>query len=138
MTNMSIGQVAERAGLAPSAIRYYEREGLIPETRRAGGQRRYSDDVLTHLALIRMAQDAGFTIREVRTLIGGYPDATPPGERWRDLARRKLPEVDALIARMQTVRAVLNDSLRCDCLTLDACAAHGWVVDGESEKGTRT
>ena len=125
MGSWSIGQVAERAGLAPSAIRYYEREGLIPETGRSGGKRRYDDSVLLRLSLVRMAQDAGFTIAEVRTLVAGYPEQTPAGDRWRDLARRKLPEVDALIARMQTVRAVLEDSLRCDCLTLDACAVEG-------------
>jgi MerR family redox-sensitive transcriptional activator SoxR len=132
---MSIGQVAKRAGLAPSAIRYYEREGLVPETQRLGGKRRYADDVLIRLALIRVAQNAGFTIAEVRTLIDGFPDGTPPGDRWKDLARRKLPEVDALIARLRTVRVVLEESLRCDCLTLDACAVDCWST-GETETVT--
>ena len=76
--------------------------------------------------MLRMAQEAGFTLEEVRTLLTGYPDATPAGERWADLARRKIPEVDALIARLQAVRATLEESLRCGCPTLDACAAIGW------------
>jgi MerR family redox-sensitive transcriptional activator SoxR len=123
---MTIGEVARRAGIRTSAIRYYESVGLLPEPPRTGGQRRYDGDVLTRLALVRMAQEAGFTIDEVRTFLSGFPDETPPSTRWRELALRKLPEVEARIARLQTVRAVLDESLHCDCLTLDACAAHGW------------
>ena len=82
--------------------------------------------MLTRIALVRMAQEAGFRLDEIRTLLGGFPDGTPPSRRWQEMAGRKLPEVDALISRMQTVRRVLEESLRCDCLTLDACAHHGW------------
>lgn len=90
------------------------------------GQRRYDADVMTHLAIVRMAQEAGFTIGEVRTLVAGFPAGTPAGDRWRELAGRKLPEVDAMISRLQAVRRVLEESLACGCLTLDACAAIGW------------
>jgi MerR family redox-sensitive transcriptional activator SoxR len=128
MEQMSIGEVAAKAGIATSAVRYYERVGVLPPARRVSGKRRYTGEVLTHLALIRMAQEAGFTIEQIRTLVSGFPEGTPPSERWQELARRKLPEVDALIARLQAVRAVLEESLRCDCLTLDACAAQGWSV----------
>ena len=123
MARLTIGEVARQTGLRPSAIRYYESVGLLPEPERGGGQRRYDGDVLTRLALVRLAQEAGFTIDEVRTLLSGFPEGTPASARWRELALRKLPEVDALIARLQTVRAVLEERLRCDCLTLDACAA---------------
>lgn len=126
MNHLSIGDVGQRAGLNPSAIRYYERVGLLPEPARVNGRRRYDAGILKHLALVRMAQEAGFTIEEIRTLVSGFPAETPPGERWRELARRKRPEVDALISRMLVVRQVLEESLRCDCLTLDACADHGW------------
>jgi MerR family redox-sensitive transcriptional activator SoxR len=126
MEQLSIGEVARRTGLRTSAIRYYESAELIPAPRRAGGQRRYDADVITRLALIRMAQEAGFTIEEIRTLVSGFPEETPAGDRWRELAQRKLPEVDALIARLQQVRAVLKESLTCGCLTLDACAEIGW------------
>ena len=129
MERLTIGDVAHRAGLRTSAIRYYESVGLLPKPERAGGQRRYSPDVLTRLSLIRMAQEAGFSLDEIRTLLDGFPEGTPAAERWSELARRKIPEVDALIARMQAVRSVLEESLRCGCLTLDACAALGWNID---------
>jgi MerR family redox-sensitive transcriptional activator SoxR len=126
MEPLTIGEVARRAGLRTSAIRYYESNGLIPEPRRVSGQRRYGPDVFTHLAIVRMAQEAGFSIEEIRTLVAGFPEGTPAGDRWRELAQRKLPEVDALIARLQAVRSVLEESLRCGCLSLEACAAVGW------------
>ncbi len=132
MERMTIGDVARQTGLNTSAIRYYERLGLLPEPARQGGQRRYDREVLTRLAVVRMAQEAGFSLDEVRTLVGGYPEGTPAGERWADLARRKIPEVDALITRLQAVRATLEESLRCGCPTLDACAAIGWGKGGQS------
>ena len=123
---LSIGEVANRTGLRPSAIRYYESAGLIPQPERVNGQRRYPHDVLTHLAIVRMAQEAGFTIGEIHTLVSGFPASTPASQRWHELAQRKLPEVDALIERLIAVRRVLEQSLECGCLTLDACAAIGW------------
>jgi MerR family redox-sensitive transcriptional activator SoxR len=128
MEQMTIGELAARAGIATSAVRYYERVGVLEPARRVRGKRRYDPDVLTRLALVRMAQEAGFTIEEIRTLVSEFPEGTPPGERWQELARRKVPEVNGLIARLKTVRQVLEESLQCDCLTLDACAARGWSV----------
>ena len=136
MGQLSIGEVARRANLRPSAIRYYEDVGVLPPPRRVNGRRRYDAEVLTRLAVVRMAQEAGFTIEEIRTLVAGFPEGTPASARWRALAERKLPEVDALIARLQAVRRVLEESLRCGCLTLEACAALGWggrpAEDGHS------
>lgn len=126
MDTLTIGDVARRTGLRTSAIRYYESAGLIPAPRRVHGQRRYDSDVLRQLAIVRMAQEAGFTIVEIRTLVAGFPEGTPAGDRWRTLASRKLPEVDAQIVRLQAMRRVLEESLACGCLTLDACAAIGW------------
>jgi len=128
MEYMTIGDVARRARVNASALRYYERIGLLPGVTRVSGQRRYTQETLTRLALIRMAQEAGFTLDDVAVLMNGFPEDSPPAERWQELARRKLPEVDAMIRRMQTVRQVLEESLMCDCLTLDACAAEGWSV----------
>ena len=126
---MTIGDVAKKAGLRPSAIRYYEDEGLIPKPARESGQRRYGHAVLDRLTVVRMAQEAGFTIEEIRTLLTGFPEETPASARWRALALRKLPDVDARIRRLQAVRAVLEESLACGCLTLEACAAIGWHAD---------
>lgn len=131
MQQLTIGEVAQRAGLNPSALRYYERVGLLPSAPRVSGKRRYSPDVLKRLALVRMAQEAGFTLEEIRVLVSGFPEDTPPAERWQELASRKLEEVDALIQRMQAVRQVLQESLRCDCLTLDACGERGWNLKQE-------
>ncbi len=126
MEQLTIGEVAKRAELQTSAIRYYESEGLLPEPARVSGQRRYDEAIFTRLTLIRMAQEAGLTIGEIQTLVSGFPEGTPASDRWRELATRKLPEVDALILRLQTMRQVLEESLACDCLTLDACARLGW------------
>lgn len=126
MERLTIGEVAQRAGLQTSSIRYYESMGLLPEPARVSGQRRYDEAIFTRLALIRMAQEAGLTIGEIQTLVSGFAEGTPASERWRELATRKLPEVDALIARLQVVRQVLEESLACGCLTLDACARIGW------------
>jgi MerR family redox-sensitive transcriptional activator SoxR len=126
MVQMSIGEVARRTGLRTSALRYYEEVGILPPPRRVNGRRRYDAVVLTQVAVVRMAQEAGFTIEEVRTLVAGFPEGTPASARWQALAHRKLVEVDALIARAQSMRRVLEESLACGCLTLEACAALGW------------
>lgn len=137
MEELTIGDVAERAGLQTSAIRYYERIGLLPKPARVNGRRRYDDEVLKQLTVIRMAKDAGFSIEDIQALLTGFPEGTPASERWQELAQKKLQEVDQLIARMQTIRQVLEDSMRCNCLTLDACAQvmtnhHAWRIDDAS------
>ncbi len=129
MQHLAIGEVARRAGLNTSAIRYYERAGLLPAPERVKGQRRYDEGVLTQLAVVRMAQEAGFTIEEIRTLVTGFPEGTPAAVRWREGATRKLPEVEAKIRRLHIMRQVLVESLACDCLTLDACAELGWSAN---------
>ncbi len=116
---LSIGEVARRTGLRPSALRYYEEVGLISPAGRVSGRRHYDRSVLDRLAVISCAQEAGFTIAEVRDLLAG--EGGGPG-RWRALAERKLQEVDALIERAQATRRLLEESLRCDCVTLEECA----------------
>ena len=119
---LSIGEVAKRAGLRASAIRYYEAQGLLPHAERAGGKRCYAPEILERLAAIRIAQQAGFTIAEIRTLLAGFPEDTPPSERWRALARRKIEEVDALIARAESMRRLLVEGLECGCVRWSECA----------------
>ena len=130
--SMSIGEVARRAGVRPSALRYYEGVGLLPQPERANGRRRYDGEllreVLDRLAVVRVAQQAGFTISEIRTLLNGFSEDTPPSERWRLLAEKKLPEVDALIERAQSMKDLLERGLRCECLRLEDCA----LVDKEA------
>jgi MerR family redox-sensitive transcriptional activator SoxR len=121
MTGMTIGEVAKRSGLAPSAIRYYEKSGLIPAPHRRSKQRRYDPEVLGRIALIQLARDAGFTIRETRTLVSGFSANTKPSVRWRTLAQKKLIEIDAQMARAHKMRALLEGEFRCGCPKLEDC-----------------
>ena len=118
---MTIGEISERTGLAPSALRFYEAEGLLPEPERISGRRRYDESTLQRLAVIQVAQKAGFTIGEIRTLLTGFSASTAPPARWRKLAERKLPEVEDLIARAESMKALLEEGLECDCLRLEHC-----------------
>jgi MerR family transcriptional regulator, redox-sensitive transcriptional activator SoxR len=124
--SMSIGEVARSAGVRPSALRYYESVGLLPPPERTNGRRRYDGEVLRkvldRLAVVRVAQQAGFTISEIRTLLNGYSEDTPPSERWRLLAEEKLPEVEALVERALGMKYLLERGLRCECLRLEDCA----------------
>jgi MerR family transcriptional regulator, redox-sensitive transcriptional activator SoxR len=119
---MTIGEVARRAGIRPSALRYYESVGVLPEPERENGRRRYGPEVLDMLAVARVAQQAGFRISEIRTLLHGFTAEIPPSERWRELAREKLPEVEALIRRAFGMKRLLEWGLRCDCLRIEDCA----------------
>jgi DNA-binding transcriptional MerR regulator len=119
---MAIGEVARRAGIAASAIRYYERQGLVPRADRRGGKRVYGEDVLDRLALIRVAKAAGFRVSEIQALLRGFGRRTPPGPRWRALARRKALELDARAAEVQRMKRVLAAVARCECPTFEECA----------------
>ena len=123
MSTLSIGDVAHRAGINASAIRYYEGVGLLEKPERVGGKRRYDEAVLRRLAIIDAAKRAGFTIEEVRTLLYGFPAETVAAERWQALATNKLAEVDGLISRLRQMRELLEEALRCDCASLDECAS---------------
>ena len=116
---LAIGEVAERAGMTASRIRYYEMRGLIPEPERAAGKRRYTDDVFRRLAIIDAAQRVGFALDEIRDLLGSRDQ--PAHERLRQLATLKLPELDDLIARATSVRQLLKMCSSCDCESIDAC-----------------
>jgi len=114
MTGMSIGEVARRAQLRPSAIRYYERIGLLPAPFRINRRRRYDGRVLERLAVVRFAKFVGFRIDEIRLLLDGSPGRPPP-RRWRDAAKRRVAQVDTLITEAIAVRALLQATLRERC-----------------------
>ena len=126
---MSIGEVARSAGVMPSALRYYEGVELLPPPERANGRRRYDGEllreVLDRLEVVRVAQQAGFTISEIRTLLDGFSEDTPPSERWRLLAQDKLPEVEVLLERALGMKDLLERGLRCECLRLEECSLVG-------------
>jgi MerR family transcriptional regulator, redox-sensitive transcriptional activator SoxR len=116
---MPIGEVAERAGMSASRIRFYEARGLLPEPERSGGKRRYGEEVLRRLAIIDAAQRVGFTLEEIRDLLGSRDELAH--ERLRQLAVLKLPELDDLIARATSVRRVLKICSRCSCDSIEVC-----------------
>jgi len=123
----TIGEVARRAGLKPSAIRYYESVGLLPEPVRESGQRRYGDDTLRRLQVIHVAKRAGFSLDEARVLLATGDGGPPAHAQLRELAERKLPEVDELIVRARAMRAWLITASGCTCDTLDVCG----LFDGD-------
>jgi len=116
---MRIGDVARRAAVRVSLIRYYEEIGLLPEAERVSGQRRYDDTVLRRLAVIDVAQRAGLSLTEIRELVEHGND--PMSERLRALAERRIPEIDALIERARRVRVWLVGAAACDCQAIDDC-----------------
>jgi MerR family redox-sensitive transcriptional activator SoxR len=119
---LTIGEVAHRADMRTSALRYYESVGLLPEPRRVyGGHRRYDASVFELLAILRMAQQADFTIAEMRQLVAGFPSETPASERWQFLVQKKLQEVEATIAHAQQTKRLLQGLSQCSCLRLQEC-----------------
>jgi MerR family redox-sensitive transcriptional activator SoxR len=118
---LTIGEVARRAGVATSSIRYYERIGLLPAPERSHGQRRYDADVLGKLGFIGVAQSAGFKLREIRELIDGVDGANGMGEQMRSLSHRKLAEVEALLERTKAMKGWLEAANECGCATPADC-----------------
>jgi MerR family transcriptional regulator, redox-sensitive transcriptional activator SoxR len=114
VVGMTIGEVARRAQLRPSAIRYYEKLALLPRPPRVNGRRRYDAHVLERLAIVRFAKFVGFRISEIKLLLDGEPGRPPP-RRWRHIAEKKAEEVDTLITEAIAVRALLQATLQQEC-----------------------
>ena len=119
---LSVGQVAERSGFAPSAVRFYEREGLIPAERNAGGHRRFAPDVLRRLAFIRAATHVGLTLEEVRAALAQLPDErTPTKADWARISRGWRARLEDEIASLEALRDGLTSCIGCGCLSLRRC-----------------
>jgi MerR family redox-sensitive transcriptional activator SoxR len=119
---ITIGEAAERTGLAPSALRYYEHERLIASVRSAGGQRRYPREVLRRLAFIRIAQRVGLSLEEIRAALATLPERrTPTKADWERLSRSWRPRLDEQIAVLERLRDDLSSCIGCGCLSLKAC-----------------
>lgn len=119
---LTIGEVAQRVGINASAIRYYERNGVLPEPSRVSGQRRYTEATVDRLQVLDVAKRAGFNLDEAKVLLATIDGGTPAHEELQALATRKLPEVHALIARAEAMRDWLTTATGCSCDTLDVCA----------------
>lgn len=116
MPALTIGEVAKKAGLRASAIRFYERSGLLPKPIRLKGQRRYDSSILARLAVLERAKDCGLTLEEARNL---FNDHGLPSERWQRVARKKIAELDAQLERIAAMRELLKRS--CTCADLEEC-----------------
>jgi len=121
---MSIGELARRAGIRASAIRYYESIGLLPSPIRSSGRRQYDPGAVDRLLVIQSARGLGFGVREILTLIDGGRSKTSITERWRALARKKLPEIEALIGRASRMKKLLESGLTCGCVRIEDCILH--------------
>jgi MerR family redox-sensitive transcriptional activator SoxR len=119
---LTIGEVAERANVAASALRFYEREGLVSSVRSEGGQRRYHREVLRRVAFVRAAQRVGLRLDEVKAALGSLPDGrSPTAADWRRLSRQWRPVLDRRIAELERVRDGLDSCIGCGCLSLKVC-----------------
>jgi MerR family transcriptional regulator, redox-sensitive transcriptional activator SoxR len=122
---LAIGDVVRQTRVPASTLRYWESAGLLTAPGRVGGKRRYGPRAVRQISLIVLIKRAGFTLAETRIVLCGLSDRTPPPEIWRKLAERKLPEVKQTLAEAKTMKKILEDGLRCECLTLDDCLRRG-------------
>jgi MerR family redox-sensitive transcriptional activator SoxR len=119
---LSVGQVADRAGVAVSALHFYEAEGLISSTRTAGNQRRYQRDVLRRIAFIKASQAVGIPLKRIREALGQLPDGRTPTRRdWERLSAAWREDLDDQIARLEHLRDKLTGCIGCGCLSLKLC-----------------
>lgn len=118
----SVGEVAARAGVATSALRFYETHGLIVSERNDSGHRRYRADVLRRVAFIRVAQQIGLSLSEISAALASLPARrTPTRQDWSKLSRRWLPRIDEQIVALELLRDRLDGCIGCGCLSLDTC-----------------
>lgn len=116
--SLTIGEVARQAGVAATALRYYEQIGLVPPPARLGGQRRYDASILARLEVIALCKTAGFSLDEIQLLVA---DDAPGRPASRALAEAKLAEIDAQMDSLARARAVIEWGMRCTCPSIDAC-----------------
>lgn len=120
---LTVSDVAARSGFAPSALRFYEREGLIAATRTSGNQRRYQRSELRRLAFIRAARNVGLSLDEVAAALAALPHSrTPTKADWTRLSRAWRARLDAQIAALEKLRDGLDSCIGCGCLSLQRCA----------------
>jgi MerR family transcriptional regulator, redox-sensitive transcriptional activator SoxR len=118
----TVGELADRAGVATSALRFYEEHGLIFSERTVSGHRRYTADVLRRVSFIKVAQSVGLTLGEIATELSSLPDnRTPTRSDWARIARRWRPVLDDRIATLTLLRDELDSCIGCGCLSLTSC-----------------
>jgi MerR family redox-sensitive transcriptional activator SoxR len=139
MPQLLISEVARQAGLRASAIRYYERVGILSPADRVSGQRRYDTTVLYRLAVVQRAREIGFTLDEIRELFFGFRNPTSASRRWQTLSERKLAELDAMMKRIHTIKTLLRRMKeKCHCETLEQCGKGIFLSSCENPAATRS
>lgn len=122
---LTIGELADRTGMATSALRFYEDRGLVHSTRTDGGQRRFARETIRRVSFIRAAQNVGLTLEEIGEALASLPDSrTPTVADWAALSRRWRPMLDARIASLELLRDTLSSCIGCGCLSLRSCALY--------------
>ncbi len=125
MHALSIGHLARRTGLSTSAIRFYETHGLIHPDRNAGGQRRFERSDIRRLSFIMITQNQGFTLKEIKDMLAGLPNArTPTQKDWVKISKRLAARIDERIAQLEQMRQNLNGCIGCGCLSLKKCTLY--------------
>jgi MerR family redox-sensitive transcriptional activator SoxR len=123
VSQLTIGQLADRSGVATSAIRFYESLGLVSSVRTTGNQRRYPQSTLRRVAFIRTAQRIGLTLDEIGSALATLPDGrTPTKSDWHRLSNAWRPRLDEQIRRIELLRDRLDSCIGCGCLSLRSCA----------------
>lgn len=123
MSEISIGVLSERTGVAASALRFYEAQGLIRSTRSEGGQRRYHRETIRRVSFVRIAQQVGLSLEEIGTALASLPEGrTPTRTDWGRLSALWRDRLDAQITMLQRLRDRLDGCIGCGCLSLDVCA----------------
>lgn len=132
---LTVGEAAQRLGIATSALRFYEAKGLIVSSRTDGGQRRFARDVLRRVSFIRAAQQVGLGLEEIRESLAVLPDdRAPTKDEWGQFAEEWRPRLDAQIATLEGIRDRLTQCIGCGCQTLDSCEVFN-PGDVAGEKG---
>ncbi len=134
MGELSIGEVSRQAGLRPSAIRYYERLGLLPPPRRVNGRRRYNPDIVQALTVILFARRAGFSLVEIQRMFGSSGVRITRSGHVRESARQKLVQLDTAIEHLQRMKEMLERLLDCACRQPDECVMSDrtWWLEEET------
>ena len=121
-SELTIGELSARSGVAPSALRFYEAEGLIASRRTSGNQRRYERAMLRRIALIQAGRAAGISLERIRAALDTLPaERTPTRRDWERLSRGWRDDLDAQIETLQALRGRLTTCIGCGCLSIDAC-----------------
>ncbi len=130
----SVGELAARAGVSTSALRFYESNGLIESERNESGHRRYRADALRRVAFIRVAQRIGLSLNEISTALHSLPSQrTPTRDDWDDISSAWLPRIDEQIAELEMLRDRLDGCIGCGCLSLDTCELYN--IDDRASRG---